>query len=205
MIVEWAFHILYFFPKPFSLPLPCLVCDVSEGCSRKKIVVGSSGALNLWNLRWQAFNCHEVQIWFPCHKVPHSTALLELSPIIQLSGKGSWRWGEYLNNAQPIKEFDAKCRDSCVPSPLILQFNWKLFGKNFVQYYLSWRIFFLNWLFWAFCFLWPLLGDKAIPEVSTWYRIYGKNSLGLTGALVFLIQSPVNNMVFIEPTLTKVS
>ena len=143
----------------------------------------------------------------PCHKVPHSMALLELSPIIQLSSKGSWQWGEYLNNAQPIKEFDAKCRDSCLPSPLILQFNWKLFGKNFVRYYLSCRIFFLNWLFWAFCFLWPLLGDKAITEVSTWYRIpvYGKNSLGLTGALVFLIQSPVNNVVFIELTLTKVS
>ena len=157
-------------PKTFFLatPLPCLCRE--RRLYSKKIIVGSSGALNLWNLRWQAFNCYEVQIWFPCHKVPHSTALLELSPIIQLSSKGSWRWGEYLNNAQPIKEFDAKCRDSCLPTPLILQFNWKLFGKNFVRYYLSCRIFFLNWLFWAFCFLWPLLGDKAITEVSTWYR-----------------------------------
>lgn len=52
--------------------------------------------------------------------------------------------------------------------------------------------------------LFPL---STITEVSTWYRIpvYGKNSLGLTDALVFSIQSPVNNTVFIVPTLTKVS
>ena len=208
VIREWAFHILYFFPKPFSLPLPCLVCVVSEGCTRKKIIVGSSGALNLWNLRWQAFNCYEVQIWFPCHKVPHSTALLEHSPIIQLSSKGLWRWGEYLNIAQPTEEFYAQCRDSCLPSPLILQFNWKSLAKILHgTIYLAGPFFFNYWLFWSFCFLWPLLGDKAITEVSTWYRIpvYGKNSLGLTDALVFSIKSPVNNTVFIEPTLTKVS
>lgn len=174
----------------------------------KKIIAGSSGALSLWNLQWQAFNCYEVQIWFPCHKVPHSTALLEHSPIIQVSSKGLWRWGEHLNIAQPTEEFYAQCRDSCLPSPLILQFNWKSLAKILHgTIYLAGPFFFNYWLFWSFCFLWPLLGDKAITEVSTWYRIpvYGKNSLGLTDALVFSIKSPVNNTVFIEPTLTKVS
>lgn len=141
VIVEWGSHILYFFPNVF--PCHSLALSVSwvKAVLEKKIIVGSSGTLTLWNLQWQAFNCYEVQIWFPCHKVPHSTALLERSPIIQLSSKGSWRWGEYLNNAQLIKEFDAKCRDSCLSSPLILQFNWKLSGKNFAWYYLSCRIF----------------------------------------------------------------
>ena len=90
-----------------------------------------------------------------------------------------------------------------VETPLNLTVQLKLFGKNFAWYYLSCRIFFFKLLI-ILVLLFPL---STITEVSTWYRIpvYGKNSLGLTDALVFSIKSPVNNTVFIEPTLTKVS
>ena len=144
-------------PKTFFLatPLPCLCRE--RRLYSKKIIVGSSGALNLWNLRWQAFNCYEVQIWFPCHKVPHSTALLELSPIIQLSSKGLWWRGEYWNIAQPTEEFYAQCRDSCLPFPSILQFNWNSLAKILHgTIYLAGSFFFNYWLFWSFCFLCPL-------------------------------------------------